>query len=146
MFERILVAVDGSEGALNALDKAVEIQKITDAEIYLLCVYKHHSLFEASLSMVRPEHLQIPDEALKEFATDVANHAKQHAKDKGANKIRAFVKGGRPSKTIVKFAKDKGVDLIVVGTRGTNGDIEGYLMGSVSERVASRAKCPTLVV
>jgi nucleotide-binding universal stress UspA family protein len=146
VFERILVAVDGSEGALNALDKAVEIQKITDAEIYLLCVYKHHSLFEASLSMVRPDQVQIPDEALKEFATEVANHAKQHAKDKGATKVRAFVKGGRPSKTIVKFAKEKGVDLIVVGTRGTNGDIEGYLMGSVSERVASRAKCPTLVV
>ena len=146
MFERILVAVDGSEGALNALDIAVDIQKITDAEIYLLCVYKHHSLFEASLSMVRPEQLQIPDKALKEFATDVANHAKQHAKDRGATKVRAFVKGGRPSKTIVKFAKEKGVDLIVVGTRGTNGDIEGYLMGSVSERVASRAKCPTLVV
>lgn len=146
MFEKILVAVDGSEGALNALDKAVEIQKITDAEIYLLCVYKHHSLFEASLSMVRPDQVQIPDEALKEFAMEVANHAKQHAKDKGATKVRAFVKGGRPSKTIVKFAKEKGVDLIVVGTRGTNGDIEGYLMGSVSERVASRAKCPTLVV
>ncbi|KGK42939.1 universal stress protein UspA [Nitrincola sp. A-D6] len=146
MFDKILVAVDGSEGALNALDIAVDIQKITDAEIYLLCVYKHHSLFEASLSMVRPEQLQIPDKALKEFATDVANHAKQHAKDKGATKVRAFVKGGRPSKTIVKFAKEKGVDLIVVGTRGTNGDIEGYLMGSVSERVASRAKCPTLVV
>jgi nucleotide-binding universal stress UspA family protein len=146
VFEKILVAVDGSEGALNALDIAVDIQKITDAEIYLLCVYKHHSLFEASLSMVRPEQLQIPDKALKEFATDVANHAKQHAKDRGATKVRAFVKGGRPSKTIVKFAKDKGIDLIVVGTRGTNGDIEGYLMGSVSERVASRAKCPTLVV
>lgn len=146
MFERILVAVDGSEGALHALDKAVEIQQITDAEIYLLCVFKHHSLFEASLSMVRPEQVQIPDQALKEYATEVANHAKQHAIDKGATKVRAFVKGGRPSKTIVKFAKEKGVDLIVVGTRGTNGDIEGYFMGSVSQRVASRAKCPTLVV
>lgn len=146
MFKKILVAVDGSGSALQALEQAVEIQKLTDAEIYLLCVFKHHSLFEASLSMIRPDNVQIPDQALKEYATDVANHARDHAKLLGAKKIRAFVKGGRPSKTIVKFAKDKDVDLIVVGTRGTNGDVEGYFLGSVSQRVASRAKCPTLVV
>lgn len=146
MYTKLLVAVDGSEGALKALEQAVEIQKLTDAEIYLICVFKHHSLFEASLSMVRPDNVQIPDQALKEYATDVANHARDHAKLLGAKKVRAFVKSGRPSKTIVKFAKEKGVDLIVVGTRGTNGDVEGYFLGSVSQRVASRAKCPTLVV
>ena len=44
-------AVDGSKTSLKALDKAIELQKlIPDAEIYILCVYKHHSLFEASLS------------------------------------------------------------------------------------------------
>lgn len=146
MFKKILVAVDGSEGALKALEKAVDLQKLTHAEIYLICVFKHHSLFEASLSMVRPDNVQIPDQALKEYATDVVNHAREHSKLLGANNIRAFVKGGRPSKTIVKFAKEKQVDLIVVGTRGTNGDVEGYFLGSVSQRVASRAKCPTLVV
>ncbi len=146
MFTKILVAVDGSEGALKALEKAVQLQKLTHAEIYVLCVFKHHSLFEASLSMVRPDSVQIPDQALKEYATDVVNHAREYAKELGAEKVRAFVKGGRPSKTIVKFAKSKDVDLIVVGTRGTNGDVEGYFLGSVSQRVASRAKCPTLVV
>lgn len=146
MFKNILVPVDGSEGALAALDKAVELQKLTGAELLLLCVYKHHSLFEASLSMVRPDNVQIPDDALKEYAREVAEYAKQHAKDQGSEKVRAFVKGGRPSKTIVKFAKSKEVDLIVMGSRGTNGDVEGYFMGSVSQRVASRAKCPTLVV
>lgn len=146
MFKKILVAVDGSEGALKALEKAIDLQKLTDAEIYLICVFKHHSLFEASLSMVRPDNVQIPDQALKEYATDVVNHAREHSKLLGAKKVRAFVKGGRPSKTIVKFAKEKEVDLIVVGTRGTNGDVEGYFLGSVSQRVASRAKCPTLVV
>lgn len=146
MFKRILVPVDGSEGALAALDKAVQLQQLTSAEIFLLCVYKHHSLFEASMSMVRPEDLHFPDKALKEFATDVAEHAKRYAIERGADPVRAFVKGGRPSKTIVKFAKSRDVDLIVMGSRGTNGDVEGYFLGSVSQRVASTAKCPTLVV
>jgi len=146
MFKNILVPVDGSEGALAALEKAVGLQKLTGAELMLLCVYKHHSLFEASLSMVRPDNLQIPDDALQEYAKDVAEHAKARAKELGSEKVRAFVKGGRPSKTIVKFAKSKDVDLIVMGSRGTNGDVEGYFLGSVSQKVASRAKCPTLVV
>lgn len=146
MFKRILVAIDGSKSAIHALDKAVELQKLTQAELFLICVYKHHSLFEASLSIGRPVDLQIPDKALSEFAKEVVEHAKNHAKAQGAPEVRGFVKGGKPSKVIVAFAEDKGVDLIVVGSRGTHSDLDGMLLGSVSHRVASMAKCATLVV
>lgn len=146
MFKRILVAVDGSKSSFKAMEKAVALQKLTDAEIYLLCVYKHHSLFEASLSIGRPDNMDIPDKVLSEYAKDVVNHAKDQAKEMGAVKIRGFVKAGRPSSIIVKFAKDKEADLIVVGTRGTHSDKDGMLLGSVSHRVASKAKCPVLVV
>lgn len=146
MFKRILVAIDGSKTSLKAMDKAIELQKVTEAEIYLLCVYKHHSLFEASLSIGRPPGMDIPDKVLSEWAKEVVNHAKEQAKAHGATKIRAFVKGGRPSKVIVKFAQDKEADLIVVGTSGTHSDKDGMLLGSVSHRVASNAKCPVLVV
>ncbi len=145
MFNRILIPVDGSKGALKALEKAVGLQLLTGAELYILCVFKHHSLLEASLSMVRPEKLEIPDDALKEYATDIAVHAKQHAIEMGVEptRIRAFVKGGRPSRIIVRFARKRECDLIVIGSQGTNGD---NLLGSVSQRVAGSAHCPVLVV
>lgn len=146
MYHRILVAVDGSRSALKALEHAVDLHRLTGAELMLLCVYKHHSLFEASLSMVRPQQLQIPDQALAEYARDVVEHAKLYATELGARGVRGFVKGGRPSKAIVGFAKDREVDLIVVGSRGTHSDKDGLLLGSVSHRVASMARCPTLVV
>ncbi|WP_166261874.1 universal stress protein [Marinobacter salicampi] len=146
MFKKILVAIDGSESATRALDKAVELQKLTGAELLLLCVYKHHSLFEASLSMGRPSQIQIPDEALSEFAESVVEQAKTHATEKGATGVRGFVKSGKPSRTIVELAESKGVDLIVVGTRGTNSDRDGMFLGSVAHRVASTAKCATLVI
>lgn len=146
MFEKILVAVDGSKSAMRALDKAIGMQKLTDAELYILCVYKHHSLFEASLSMVRPKDLEIPDKALTEWSKEVVEHAKQHAQGQGVTKVRGFVKGGRPSKTIVQFAKEKQVDLIVVGTWGTHSEKDGMILGSVAHRVASSAKCPVMVV
>lgn len=147
MFKRILVAVDGSKTSLKALDKAIGFQKLMpETEIFILCVYKHHSLFEASLSIGRPVDMDIPDKVLSDYAKEVVKHAKDMAIDHGATKIRGFVKSGRPSKVIVKFAQDKEADLIVVGTRGTHSDKDGMLLGSVSHRVASQAKCPVLVV
>jgi nucleotide-binding universal stress UspA family protein len=147
MFNRILVPVDGSKGALRALEKAVGLHLLTGAELYLLCVFKHHSLLEASLSMVRPNQLNIPDDALKEYATEIAVYAKSHAIEMGAETacVRAFVKGGRPSRIIVRFARKRECDLIVIGAQGTNGE-KNPLLGSVSQRVAGAAHCPTLVV
>lgn len=46
MFNRILVPVDGSKGAIKALEKAVGLHMLTGAELYLLCVFKHHSLWK----------------------------------------------------------------------------------------------------
>lgn len=147
MFKKILVALDGSNNSLLAMERAIELQKLDEGcEMLLLCVYKHHSLFEASLSMVRPPGIQIPDQALAEFATNVVEHAKEHAKKFGGKKIKGFVKNGRPSKAIVEFAKSKGVDLIVMGAHGTHSEIDGLLLGSVSQRVSGRAPCPTLIV
>ncbi|MYL22166.1 universal stress protein, partial [Halobacillus litoralis] len=130
-----------------ALEKAVGLHLLTGAEIYFLCVFKHHSLLEASLSMVRPQKLDLPDDALKEYATEIAVHAKAHAVELGADsaRVRAFVKGGRPSRTIVRFARKRECDLIVIGAQGTNGD-KNLLLGSVCQRVAGAAHCPTMVV
>ncbi|ODC04904.1 universal stress protein UspA [Terasakiispira papahanaumokuakeensis] len=146
MFKKILVPVDGSKLSIEALDKAVELQQLTHAELILLYVYKHHSLFEASLSMVRPEDVQIPDQSLREYAREIVTQAKDHAKAMGSEQVRGFVKSGRPSSTITKFAQKQEIDLIVMGSRGTTGDVDGMFLGSVSQRVASRAKCPVLVV
>lgn len=145
MFKKILVALDGYNSSLKALEKAIEFQQYDDeCEILLLCVYKHHSLFEASLSMIRPSEIQIPDEALAEYATSVIEYGKEHAKKHNGKNIKGFVKNGRPSNAIVKFAKDKGVDLIVLGAQGA--DIDSILLGSVSHRVSVQAHCPTLIV
>jgi nucleotide-binding universal stress UspA family protein len=145
MFERILVPVDGSEHALSALEYAVEVQGKFDSELLLLCVYRHYSLLEASMSMVRPESPENLDESMREYATGVVEDAKKHAAELGSKKLRGFVKSGPPARTIVNFAQDKNVDLIVLGSRGT-GDMEGYLLGSVSHKVTSLSHCPVMVV
>ena len=145
MFKRILVPVDGSDGAYAALELAVKIQRSSESELLILCVYRHYSLLEASMSMVRPDEPENLDDSMREFASNIVEGAKSHASEQGAKKIRGFVKSGPPARTIVGFAKDKDADLIVLGSRGL-GDVEGFLLGSVSHKVTSLAECPVLVV
>lgn len=144
MFERILVAVDGSDHALAALRLAVALQERFASELLILCVYRHHSLLEASMSMVRPEDPESLEDSMRAFAGKVVEDAKAKASDLGSTKLRGFIKSGPPARTIVSFAKDKEAGLIVLGSRGL-GDLEGYLLGSVSHKVTSLADCPVMV-
>ena len=145
MFERILVPVDGSDGAMAALKLAVQMQACYDSELLILCVYRHYSLLEASMSMVRPDKPENLDDSMREFAGDLVEKAKALAAEQGAKQVRGFVKSGPPARTIVGFAKDREASLIVLGSRGL-GDVEGFLLGSVSHKVTSLADCPVLVV
>ena len=145
MFKKILVAVDGSEPANKALRVAADLAGKYDAEILILCVYRHYSPLESSLSMVRPYEPDPPDKALNEFAQEVIANAKTLIAEAGFDKAEGFVKRGQPARTIVKFAKDRDIDLIVMGSRGL-GDIEGFLLGSVAHKVTSLAHCLCLTV
>jgi nucleotide-binding universal stress UspA family protein len=137
--------MDGSDAAYSALELAIELQKKFDSELFILCVYRHYSLLEASMSMVNPERPENLEDSMREYASNIVENAKKFAEDQGSKSIRGFVKAGQPARTIVNFAKDKNINLIVLGSRGL-GDVEGYLLGSVSHKVTSLAHCPTMVV
>ena len=145
MFKRILVPFDGSTIAEKALEKAVQLAALTGAELFLLTVYRHHSMLEASFSMVRSTDPGNLDEVLRDHAQGVVDHAKTVALAAGAEHVRAFIKPGQPARTIVAWAKEREIDLIVIGSRGL-GSIEGYLLGSVSHKVTGLADCPVLVI
>ncbi|AUM73308.1 universal stress protein [Paracoccus jeotgali] len=145
MFDNILVGYDGSTGAERALDKAIQLAKLSDASLNVLTVYRRHSMLEASLSMVRASDPERLDDVMRGAAREAADRAKRHAQQQGVEKVRAFIKSGPPARTIVAFARKHGLDLIVVGARGV-GSAENYLLGSVSHKVTGIAPMPVLVV
>jgi nucleotide-binding universal stress UspA family protein len=145
MFERILVAVDGSESGQEALEMAIGLQKAHGSELLILTVFRQHTMWTASISMVNPELTGSTDSALEEYARDVAEKGKKYAKQQGVEKVRAFYMGGGPARTIVKFSNDHDVGLVVLGSRGLS-DSERYLLGSVSHKVTSTSDRPVLVV
>jgi len=145
VFKHILVPVDGSSNAEAALAKGVELAQLTGAALTVLTVYRHHSMLEASLSMVRPDDPGNMDDIMRGHAKEVAESAKAKAQELGQQGVRAFVRNGPVARGIVSFADEHDVDLIVIGSRGL-GSVEGYLLGSVSHKVTGIAQCPVLVV
>jgi nucleotide-binding universal stress UspA family protein len=64
---------------------------------------------------------------------------------KTKNKVQTFIRKGVVDDEIIKFAEEKKVDLIVMGTHGRTG-IELTILGSIAEKVVRKAKCPVLTV
>jgi len=146
MFSTILVPVDGSKSSIKALDFATDLSKrFDDARVMLLCVYRHHSPMEGSLSMVRPLHPATPDNALKQYAMNIVAECKAHALEAGVKTVDGFAKRGQPSRAIVDFCKEHGCDVIVMGARGT-GDMEDFLLGSVSHKVSGLSPVTCILV
>ncbi|MCF3594406.1 universal stress protein [Rhodobacteraceae bacterium LMO-12] len=146
MFTHILAPYDGSKNADRALDKAAQMAKLTGAKVSLLTVYRHHSMLEASLSMVRVSDPGRIDDAMREHASGIAEHGKTLLREAGVESVRAFVRSGRPARAIHEFAGKHEVDLIILGSRGLGSSGDGYLLGSVSHKVTGLSKCPVLVV
>ncbi|WP_299438736.1 universal stress protein [uncultured Rhodospira sp.] len=146
MFSTILVPVDGSDQAVKAIDFAVDLStRFDNAKILLLSVFRHHSPMEGSLSMVRPLHPATPDEALRDYAKDLVAAARAHAMERGAVDVEAYAKRGQPARAIIDFAKEHKCDVIVMGARGT-GDVESFLLGSVSHKVSGLSPVTCILV
>ena len=75
----------------------------------------------------------------------IVNGARGAAAARGAARVREDVLTGDPAEALLGYARDLGIDLIVMGRRGV-GPIRGLLMGSVSLKVNSLAGCPVLTV
>ena len=79
-----------------------------------------------------------PKYVLDEMTTIIIAEAVKIAVDAGIKDVKTHVREGKPSRTIVDFANNYDMDLIVLGCRGV-GEVEAFLLGSVSHKVSSLA-------
>ena len=146
MFSKILCAVDGSRHALEAAKLAGQLAKQLGAKLTFLTVTKELKVTEEVKRYMEIEHLTgEPQYVLDEFTEQVMQEAKDAARVAGVSDAKTQVKTGQPARVIVKTAEAGGYDAIVIGGRG-HGDLEGLLLGSVSHKVASLAKCTVITV
>jgi nucleotide-binding universal stress UspA family protein len=75
----------------------------------------------------------------------LVKQARSQAKDQGVQKIETALEDGDPAEAILRVAKGRGVDMVVLGSRGLS-DAQGLLLGSVSHKVAHLAECTCVTV
>lgn len=139
-YNRILVAVDGSEEADRAFNDAVELAIKYESVLGIVSVVDVRS-FSPSISFEGSIEDQ-EQQNLKEKVMELA----QNAKAKGVKEIRYYIESGNPKTLIaIDIPAEFQADLIVVGATGLN-RIEKLLVGSVSTFVTRQARCDTLIV
>lgn len=146
MFQHILCAIDGSELSLRAATAASELAAKLGAKLTFLTVAKELKVTEEVRRYLEIEHIAgQPQYVLDQMTESILEQAKASALKAGLKSVKAEVRSGNPARTIVQYAERIGADTIVLGSRGY-GDIEGTLLGSVSHKVLSLAKCTCITV
>lgn len=142
MSGRIVVGVDGSDGARAALRWALDEARLRGANVDVVHSWHAPSLvvpgrFGGS-APVGEETL----EAARRSAEHLLEHELQAANTDGLQ-VEPLVPSASPVDALLDIAR--GADLLVVGTRGRGG-FAGLLLGSVSQQVSHHAPCPVVIV
>lgn len=138
----VLVAVDGSEAAQRAAQRAADLARLAGAELLVLTV-------------VRPPEgwwgLEGSPPTPEAFSTAVAAGRKEVIDKVVANldtaglEVRTIEEIGEPATVIAAVAEQEAADLLVVGRRGA-GLVERLMIGSVADRLAHSSPCPLMIV
>ena len=143
MFDKILMPTDGSAYALQAAGYAADIGSKYGSEATLLYVAELPPVLGIAARERKQEHMRL----------DLLGHAKESLQ----KTLEVFEKAGVRAKEelifgsavpdILRYARDGGYDLLVIGSRGAGtAAVEQILIGSVAEGVVHAAPCPVLLV
>jgi len=139
MFKKILVPLDGSSFAEEALPHARELAECGGAEIVLARVDEPYE---------PPPGIFVPATAIPEVVRLSAGEYLEQLVSRlrlAGIKVESAVLDGKVADAILKYAGEEGVDLIVMSTHGRTG-ISRLLMGSVAEQIVHGARCPVLLI
>lgn len=144
MFKRILVPVDGSEPAWNALRTALEIGRKFESEIVIVHVSQQYSNAAFLAMPVDRTALERGNDEIAKLGNQILEFAKENIVKDYPFPVCYNVEVGHPSEKIIAVSKDYDVNLIVIGSRGLSGIAE-FFMGSVSSKVSQYAQVPVLI-
>jgi len=139
---KVMLAVDGSEGSARAAKVAFEVAELTKSKVFILHVINDSVVKQFSLMSESD-----PQEVLIKYESQ--GH-KLLAGYKGAAEeykleVELLLEKGSPSDRIIQVAKEREIDLIVIGSKGMAGSLRGGV-GSSAERVVLGSETPVLVV
>jgi nucleotide-binding universal stress UspA family protein len=139
MYENILVAYDGSEGAKKALNNALVLAKALKARLIALWIGGYRAYYHETVAEIDEE-----TKAIETFSAKLKREIKCKSQEEGYEIEYAHLQGN-PAKLIVEFAEKNNIDLIVIGSGG-HSRLWGNDLGHVADKVSENAKCNVLII
>ena len=136
MYDRIVIAVDGSDEAVHAARRGLELANAYDATVDVIHVVERNAL---RLTRTGDERTRLRDRGAA-----ILDETDGVASEVGLSVSTKLVEG-RPAVRISKFAAESDADLVVVGKQGLTG-VTRRLVGGVTEGILHRSPSPVLVV
>jgi nucleotide-binding universal stress UspA family protein len=148
MISRILVAVDGSDHAVAAVDLAGDLAARYGAALTVIHVFESGSsaIPEELAEYSRLEHVWVTERDLYESAASaIVGAAAKRVAEAGHPLPTTRIAEGHAAQKIIEVAEDIDADMIVMGRRGLGG-LQTLLLGSTSHKVAQTAPCTVVTV
>jgi nucleotide-binding universal stress UspA family protein len=140
--KKILVAVDSSEHAIRAVEAARDLSP--DAAFILVSAW-HVPTETEKLAAELADGTAFLDRLAESAQEAGESDVKEAAKHLVGKDVETALISGHPGKAICEEAKQRAVDLVVVGSRGRGG-LGSLVLGSVSHYVLHHAGCPVMIV
>jgi nucleotide-binding universal stress UspA family protein len=146
MYQRILVATDGSSLSKKAIKAAIDLAALCGAELVALKVVPRYpqSYFEGGIAL-QPEEVRRVESQWAEEGQAVVDAVKKSALGKGVTAKAITVKSDVVSDALLAAAKKQQCDLIVMASHGRKG-IKRLLLGSETQHVLTHATIPVLIL
>lgn len=139
MYDALLVPTDGSAGMERVSEHALHLARLADATVHALYVVDETA------------YASIPDDAREQVRDALTGDAETATKAIAAAALeqgldtRREIRWGDPAASIIAYAVENDIDVIVMGTRGKTG-FERFLLGSVAEKIVRASPVPVLTV
>ncbi len=141
MYETILAPTDGSDGARKAVERAIELATLFNADLQLLYVADTEQ-FSADKPAAEVESML---EDVEDEGDDILAALQSLATDAGVQYVETHVERGVPSELVLECVDDNEVELVVMGAHGESGH-ESVHFGHIAHEVARRIDEPLLLV
>jgi nucleotide-binding universal stress UspA family protein len=138
--KNILVPIDGSQFSNLAMDKAKEFADVFGSTVTLLYVDDSRQY----IFNYNPEVERRYNKMFKKVSKEVIEGGKKRLADLG-DRLKFEIKEGNIANTILDYANENDIDLIIIGPHG-KGKIQRFLLGSVANKVATYSNKPVLIV
>ncbi|MFX1572954.1 MAG: universal stress protein [Promethearchaeota archaeon] len=150
MYKKILVGIDDSQDAMDAVKKALEFKKSENSEVIVFHSVIHHiSELIPNLSFTATSTTSVSFSVHEDYINlgrKILKTVKKLFADDNQQVETRLIFDISPENYIIKKVEEENFDLVILGCKGKHSKIKRTFLGTIPNRVINNAACDVLIV